>query len=64
MTNLKRIREATGVTQKQLSESAGLKLRSLQELEQGRHDINKAAAITVLRISKILGCQIEDLLEQ
>ena len=31
--------------------------------EQKRNDINKAQAETLLKLSKVLGCNIEDLME-
>ena len=63
MTNLKRIRIASGITQAALAESSGVSLRTLQEYEQGRKSINGAAAITVHRIALALGVKVEDLLE-
>ena len=63
MTNLKRIRTETRITQAALAESSGVSLRTLQDYEQGRKPINGAAAITVLRIAKVLNCTVEDLLE-
>ncbi len=62
-TNLKAIRKARGLSQQKLASAAGVDLRSIQMYEQKRNDINKAQAETLLKISKILGCQIEDLLE-
>ena len=62
-TNLKRLREATGLSQSQLAEEAQISLRSIQMYEQRNKDINKAQAITLAKISRVLGCEIEDLLE-
>lgn len=62
-TNLKRIRESAGLTQSQLSEQADVSLRSIQMYEQRNKDINKAQSITLAKISRVLGCDIEDLLE-
>ena len=64
MTNLKRIRLATGLTQATLSESSGVSLRTLQDYEQGRKPINQTAAITVYRLAQALGATVEDLLEK
>lgn len=63
MTNLKRIRTESGITQLELAVRSGVNLRTLQDYEQGRKPINQAAAITVLRIAQELGVTVEDLLE-
>ena len=62
-TNLKRLREISGLSQSQLAEEANVSLRSIQMYEQRNKDINKAQAITLAKISRILGCDIEDLFE-
>lgn len=63
MTNLKKYRERADITQAELSLRTGVNLRTLQDYEQGSKPINKAAAITVYRIAKALGVNVEDLLE-
>lgn len=63
-TNLKIIRRASGLTQQQLAEQAQVDLRSIQMYEQRRNDINKAQADTLLKLAKVLGCKIEDLMEK
>ena len=63
-TNLKRIRTSYGCTQAELAKRSGVSLRSIQMYEQRNKDINKASAETLYRISKVLGCAIEDLLEK
>ena len=63
-TNLKRIRCAYGYTQAELSARSGVTLRSIQMYEQRNKNINKASAETVLRLSKVLGCAMEDLIEK
>ena len=62
-TNLKRIRTAYGCTQANLAKMSGVSLRSIQMYEQRNKDINKANADTLYRISKVLGCSMEDLIE-
>ena len=62
-TNLKRIRMAYGCTQAELAKMSGVSLRSIQMYEQRNKDINKANADTLYRISKVLGCSMEDLIE-
>ena len=63
-TNLKRIRLTYGCTQAELAKRSGVGLRSIQMYEQRNKDINKAAVETVYRLSKVLGCKIEDLIEK
>ena len=69
-SRLKEARKSAGLTQDQLSNAAQIKLRTLQEYEQGKKDINQAAALTVLKLANALTAQgggrrytIEDLLE-
>ena len=62
-TNLKRIRMAAGITQEKLAVEAGVTLRSIQMYEQRKNDINKAQAISLAKIARVLGCDIEDLME-
>ena len=62
-TNLKRIRSAYGISQKELSVKSGVSVRSIQMYEQRNKDINKANSITLYSLSKVLGCSMEDLLE-
>ena len=63
-TNLKRIRTAYGCSQSELARRSGVSLRSIQMYEQRNKDINKASAETLYRISRSLGCTMEDLLEK
>ena len=63
-TNLKRIRAAYGCSQSELARRSGVSLRSIQMYEQRNKDINKASAETLYRISRALGCTMEDLLEK
>ncbi len=62
-TNLKRIRIAAGLSQRQLAEKAEVSIRNIQMYEQQHNDINKAQADILFRISKTLGCNIIDLFE-
>jgi len=62
-SNLKRIRENRGLSQLELSEQSGIKLRNIQAYEQRDNDIDKAQAKTLYKLSRVLGCRIEDLLE-
>ena len=63
-TNLKRIRKAYGCSQKKLAEMSGVSLRSIQMYEQRNKDINKAQSDSLYRLAKVLGCTMEDLLEE
>lgn len=63
-TRLKKIREASGLSQVKLSEKSGVSLRSIQMYEQRNNDIDKAQAKTLYQLSRVLGCEIEDLLEK
>ena len=61
---MKRIRTAYGCTQAELAKRSGVSLRSIQMYEQRNKDINKASAETLLRLSRVLGCTMEDLMEK
>lgn len=63
-TNLKRIRTSYGCTQAELAKRSGVSLRSIQMYEQRNKDINKASVDALYRISKVLGCSIESLIER
>lgn len=63
VSSLKRLRRANGITQKELSELSGVSLRMIQLYEQQRQDIRKAEAQSLIRLSKVLGCSPEDLLD-
>lgn len=63
-TNLKRIRTVYGCSQRELAEMSGVGLRSIQMYEQRKKDINKAQSDSLYRLAKVLGCAMEDLLEE
>lgn len=63
-TALAQRRRNTGMTQKELSLSSGVSVRTIQQYEQRQKDINKAQAETLLRLSRSLFCNMEDLLEK
>lgn len=62
--NLKRLRMVYGCTQAELAQKSGVSLRCIQMYEQRNKDINKASADNIYRISKALGCTMEDLIEK
>ena len=57
------IERKTTTTKLQELRKSGVNLRTLQQYELKAKDINKAATTTLLALSKTLGCNIEDLLE-
>ena len=63
-TNLKRIRTVYGCSQRELAEMSGVGLRSIQMYEQRNKDINKAQSESLYHLAKVLGCTMEDLLEE
>lgn len=62
-THLKAIRENRGISQMELAKLSGVKLRSIQMYEQKVNDIDKAQVRTIYKLSRVLGCTVEDLLE-
>ncbi len=62
-TKLQTLRKNCNYSQRELSEKSGINLRTLQQYEVGSKDINKAAGLTLLQLSKALGCKIEDIME-
>lgn len=62
-TSLQTIRKGKKMSQKTLSSQSGVSLRSIQQYEQRVKSINKAAAETLICLSKTLGCRMEDLME-
>ena len=55
-TKLKEARLAAGMMQKELSDAAGLPLRTLQHYEQGRRNLDGAALDTILNLCIALRC--------
>ena len=62
-TRLQKRRKDAVLTQKELAERSGVKLRTIQQYEMRAKNINKAAAETLLQLAQVLYCSIEDLLE-
>ena len=61
---LKKLRESRGLSQTELANISGVSLRSIQMYEQRVNDIDKAQAQTVYKLSRVIGCSMEDLLEK
>ena len=63
-SRLKRARERRGFSQAELARHSGVGLRSIQMYEQRVNDIDKAQAQTIYKLSRVIGCKMEDLLER
>lgn len=61
-SSLKRQRRLVGLTQQELSDRSGVKLRMIQAYEQKYQDISKAEVATVIRLARALSCDVEDLI--
>ena len=62
-TNLKIYRKRAGLSQKELAELADIPVRMIQHYEQRQKNINKAQVEYLVRLSRVLNCNIEELLE-
>ncbi len=62
-TKLHKIRKARQISQSELAKLSGVNLRSIQLYEQRVNNIDKAQGQTLYKLSRSLGCKIEDLLE-
>ncbi|MCR5766838.1 MAG: helix-turn-helix domain-containing protein [Treponema sp.] len=62
-TNLHNLRKTSGLTQKELSELAGVNLRTLQQYEIGSKDINKASGKTLNSLALAVHCNFYDVME-
>ena len=62
-TRLQKQRKIAGYTQSELAEKSGVSIRSIQQYEQRAKDINKASAVNLFALAKVLGCRAEDLIE-
>lgn len=63
-TNLKLRRMAAGMSQSELAERSEVPIRTIQQYEQRQKDINKAQVQTLLRLARVLTCDVEDLMEK
>lgn len=67
MYNLKIRRQEAGMSQKDLANASGVDWRIIQHYEceapSGHRDINKAAAIVVLKLARALDCEMTDIME-
>ncbi len=65
MTKLKQVRLAQpfNMTQKELSIRSGVKLRTVQDYEQGHRKLSKAAYPTVRALTIALNCEYDDIVD-
>ncbi len=63
MSKLQEARKVYGISQRDLSESTGISIRTVQHYEQGSNDINSAKLLTLLKICSALRCHLEDILD-
>lgn len=63
MNKLKSFRISAGMSQSQLAEATEISVRTIQAYEQGAKSLENAAAITVLKIARVLHCTVEDLID-
>ena len=62
-TNLAYYRKMKGLSQSQLAKASGVSIRSIQLFEQRKSNINNAQYNHLSAIAKVLGCEIEYVLE-
>ena len=63
-TNLKLFRTEAGLSQSELAQITGVPVRTIQQYEQNKKNINAAKAETVIKLAKALNCSGEMLLER
>lgn len=61
--DLKTWREYRGLTRREVAERSGINIRSLQDYEQGHKEIKSAKGETLYRLSMVLNCTMEELIE-
>lgn len=61
--NLAYYRTISGLSQSELAKAVDISTRTLQDYEQGTKSINGARAITLYKMSHVLGTDMESLLE-
>ncbi|MBO7426828.1 MAG: helix-turn-helix transcriptional regulator [Clostridiales bacterium] len=63
-TNLKILRLRSGLSQSKLAEASGVPVRTIQQYEQRRKNINKAQGEYLLMLASALSCDPTDLIEK
>lgn len=60
--NIKEIREDREITQLELSQKSGVNFRMIQKYESGERNIDGAKLETLIKLSKVLKCNIRNIL--
>lgn len=60
---LKQARMNAGLSQKRLANLSGTTLRNIRAYEQGQRSLSAAGAESVMRLCRVLGCRMEDILQ-
>ena len=63
MTKLQEMRQAAGLSQSQLAEKAGIKIRPIQAYEQGWRNLEGASIEVLLKFCVALNCKLEDIID-
>ena len=63
-TNLKLIRQQNGLSQRQLAELSGVPLRTIQQYEQRKKNINRAQGEHLAMMAQVLKCNTIQLCER
>ncbi|MCF0129630.1 MAG: helix-turn-helix transcriptional regulator [Pseudobutyrivibrio sp.] len=61
-TIIKKKREELGLSQSQFAEISGVNYRTLQDYEQGRKPLGSIKGEVLYRLSRALGCTMEDII--
>ena len=62
-TKLKLMRKRAGLSQRELAEMSGIPIRTIQQYEQRQKNINKAKADYLVMLSRVLCCDVCELME-
>lgn len=62
--SLKKVREAKGISQKELSELSGVHLVKIYQIEAGTIKVENLTLKNALRLANALGCSCHDLVEE
>lgn len=57
------MRRRRNLTQEELADASGVSVNTIRAYERKAKDINKGQVEIVLRLAKVLQCDIEDILE-
>lgn len=63
-TNLKLLRQKAGLSQREIAELSDIPVRMIQQYEQRQKNINKAQAEYLVRLARLLCCEVGDLMEK